>query len=115
MRVDDFIERFGADVVWKKLAAEQPNYDELRGEWAGNPVFEEVRIKAVLRPLSAEERATVAGLETEEAIRLLTAAPVQEGDYVEVGGKTYKVIRVDLIYEGGRVAYRRVTCSAGAV
>ena len=115
MRVEDFIERFGADVVWKKLAAEQPNYDELRGEWVGDPVFEEVLIKAILRPLSAEERSTVAGLETEEAVRLLTAAPVQKGDYVEVDGKTYKVVKVDLIYDGGRVAYRRVTCGAGAV
>ena len=105
MRVDVLLSLHGVDANLLHLAPEQPNFDELRGEWIGEPVFESVPVRVIVRPLKAEERQTVAGLENQEAVEIILTEPVTLKDYIEIENTRYKIARVDKVFHDGKVLY----------
>lgn len=107
MRVDDLITMFGTPVKLKKLAPDQPGFDELRGEWIGEPVYTEEEIVAIVRPLHLTEEQIVAGREVKEIVEVITTARVEKGDRIEVDGRTYRVLEIKRVYSGASVLYTK--------
>ena len=107
MRVDEVIEHFGTNVKLKRLAQDQPNYDELRGEWIGEPVYEEEEITAIVKPLHVTEEQFVAGENIKEVVEIITTADIKEGDRVEVSNRTYKVVEIKRVFFGNKLLYTK--------